>query len=47
MAGFDKAQSFGKEQFEALTASSAAVTKGWQSIAAETSDYTKIGRAHV
>ena len=41
MAGFDKAQGFGKEQFEALTASSAAVTKGWQSIAAETSDYTK------
>ena len=41
MAGFDKAQNFGKDQFEALTASSAAVTKGWQSIAAETSDYTK------
>ncbi len=41
MAGFDKAQGFGKEQFEALTASSAAVTKGWQSIAAESSDYTK------
>ena len=41
MAGFDKAQTFGKDQFEALTASSAAVTKGWQSIAAETSDYTK------
>lgn len=41
MAGFDKAQTFGKDQMEALTASSAAVTKGWQSIAAETSDYTK------
>ena len=41
MAGFDKAQTFGKEQLEAMTASSAAVTKGWQSIAAETSDYTK------
>ena len=41
MAGFDKAQTFGKEQMEALTASSAAFTKGWQSIAAETSDYTK------
>jgi hypothetical protein len=31
----------GKEQFEAVSAAAAAVTKGWQSIAAETTDYSK------
>jgi hypothetical protein len=42
MAGnFDNIQSLGKHQFEALSASSAALTKGWQGIAAEATDYSK------
>ena len=40
MATFDIPQ-FGKEHFEAITAATTAVTKGWQSIAAETTDYSK------
>jgi hypothetical protein len=39
-ANFD-VQALGKEQFEAVSAAAAAVTKGWQSIAAETTDYSK------
>jgi phasin family protein len=41
MANFDSVPTFGKEQFEAVSAAAAAVTKGWQSIAAETTDYSK------
>jgi hypothetical protein len=42
MAGtFDSVNLLGKEQFEAVSAAAAAVTKGWQSIAAETTDYSK------
>jgi len=41
VANFDSVQQIGKEQFEAASASAAAVTKGWQSIAAETTDYSK------
>jgi phasin family protein len=40
-ATFDSVQQLGKEQFEAFSAAAAAVTKGWQSIAAETTDYSK------
>ena len=38
---FDSVPQFGKEHFEAVSAAAAAVTKGWQSIAAETTDYSK------
>ena len=38
---FDEFQSFGKDGFEAYTASATAVTKGLQSIAAETADYSR------
>lgn len=41
VANFDSVQQIGKEQFEAVSAAAAAVTKGWQSIAAETTDYSK------
>lgn len=41
VANFESLQQFGKDQFEAVSAAAAAVTKGWQSIAAETSDYSK------
>lgn len=41
MANFDSVPMLGKEQFEAVSAAAAAVTKGWQSIAAETTDYSK------
>ena len=41
VANFDNVQKLGKEQFEAVSAAAAAVTKGWQSIAAETTDYSK------
>lgn len=40
-ATFESVQQLGKEQFEAVSAAAAAVTKGWQSIAAETTDYSK------
>jgi len=38
---FDEYQKFGKEQFEAATAAATSLTKGWQTIAAETTDYSK------
>ena len=41
VANFDSVQKLGKDQFEAMSAAAAAVTKGWQSIAAETTDYSK------
>lgn len=41
VANFDSVQQLGKDQFEAVSAAAAAVTKGWQSIAAETTDYSK------
>jgi phasin family protein len=41
VANFDSVQQFGKEHFEAVSAAATAVTKGWQSIAAETTDYSK------
>lgn len=41
VASLDSVQKMGKEQFEAVSAAAAAVTKGWQSIAAETTDYSK------
>lgn len=40
-ATFESVQKIGKEQFDAMSAASAAVTKGWQNIAAETTDYSK------
>lgn len=40
-ANFDSVQKLGKEQFEAVSTATAALTKGWQSIAAETTDYSK------
>ncbi len=41
VANFESVQQLGKEQLEAVSAAAAAVTKGWQSIAAETTDYSK------
>lgn len=41
VATFENMQKLGKEQFEAVTAATAAVTKGWQGIATETTDYSK------
>jgi phasin family protein len=41
VASFENVQQFGREQFEAVSAAAAAVTKGWQNIAAETTDYSK------
>lgn len=41
VANFDSVQQIGKEHFEAVSAAATAVTKGWQSIAAETTDYSK------
>lgn len=41
VANFESVQQLGKEQFDAFSAAAAAVTKGWQSIAAETTDYSK------
>jgi len=41
VANFESVQKLGKEQFEAVTAAAAAVTKGWQSIATETTDFSK------
>jgi len=38
---FDDFQKFGKEQLEALTNSSSTLAKSWQTIAAESSDYSK------
>jgi hypothetical protein len=38
---FDGVTQLGKEQFEAVSAAASAVTKGWQSVAAETTDYSK------
>jgi hypothetical protein len=41
VATFENVQQLGKEQFEAVSAAAAAVTKGWQTIAAEATDYSK------
>ncbi len=41
VATFDSVQQFGKDQFEAASAATAALTKGWQGIATETTDYSK------
>jgi len=41
VANFESLQQFGKDHFEAVSTAAAAVTKGWQSIAAETTDYSK------
>ena len=38
---FDNFQQFGKEQLEVVTASSSSLAKGWQTIAAELSEYSK------
>jgi hypothetical protein len=38
---FDGFQKFGKEQFDAMTASSSLLAKSWQTIAAESSEYSK------
>jgi hypothetical protein len=37
----DEFQKFGKEQLEAVTTSSSSLAKSWQTIAAESSDYSK------
>jgi phasin family protein len=41
VATFENVQQIGREQSEAAPAAAAAVTKGWQNIAAETTDYSK------
>ena len=38
---FDGFQKFGKEQLEVVTTSSSSLAKGWQTIAAELSEYSK------
>jgi phasin family protein len=38
---FDDVQKFGKEQLEAVTTTSSSFAKGWQTIAAEASEYSK------
>ncbi len=38
---FDDFQKFGKEQLEVVTTSSSSLAKGWQTIAAESSEYSK------
>jgi hypothetical protein len=38
---FDDFQKFSKEHFEAVTKSSSSFAKGWQEVAAESSDYAK------
>ena len=38
---FDDFQKFGKEQLEVVTTSSSSLAKGWQTIAAELSEYSK------
>jgi hypothetical protein len=38
---YDDFQKFGKEQLEAVSASTSTLAKSWQAIAAETSDYSK------
>jgi hypothetical protein len=38
---FDDFQKFGKEHLEAMTKSSSLLTKSWQTIAAESSDFSK------
>jgi hypothetical protein len=41
VANFDSVQQLGKDQFEAVSAATAAFTKGLQGIATETTDYSK------
>ena len=41
VANFDSVQQLGKDQFEAVSAATAALTKGLQGIATETTDYSK------
>jgi hypothetical protein len=38
---FDDFQKYGKEQLEVMTTSSSSLAKGWQTIAAESSEYSK------
>ena len=38
---FEDFQKYGKEQLEVVTASSSSLAKGWQTIAAESSEYSK------
>ena len=38
---FDGFQKFGKDQLEAMATSSSSLAKSWQTIAAESSDYSK------
>jgi phasin family protein len=38
---FDDFQKFGKEHIEAVTTTSSSLAKGWQTIAAESSEYSK------
>jgi hypothetical protein len=38
---FDGFPKFGKEQLEAVTATSSSLAKGWQTIAAQSSEYSK------
>ena len=38
---FDDFQKFGKENLEAVTTSSSSLVKGWRTIAAESSEYSK------
>ena len=41
VANFESVQQLGKDQFEAVSAATAALTKGLQGIATETTDYSK------
>jgi len=38
---FEDYQKLGKDQFEAVTSAATSFAKGWQTIAAETTDYSK------
>ena len=40
-SNFDEIQKFGKEQLEAASSVAASLAKGFQTIAAETTDYSK------
>lgn len=40
-ATFEDFQKFGKQQFDAVAAAATSLTKGWQEIAAETTEFSK------
>lgn len=40
-ATFEDFQKFGKQQFDAVAAAATSLTRGWQELAAETTEYSK------